>query len=105
MDEFSKVETMSKEKVKVLTGFQPENILELAAMLKSIRNTANRSTVQALTIFLFKLRTGCSDEVVAATFGFTRTQFISEICDSVIRAFKNDVLPHFFNLQHVRAKI
>lgn len=85
--------TLSDERLKVFTGMNWENIRELTNMLTSLRNSQSRNVTQALVTFLFKLRTGNSNKVIAATLGLKREQQVSEYSDSVIKSFEKDVLP------------
>ena len=61
-----------------------------------MRNVEGRSAAQALVIFLFKLRTGNSNEVISAVFGLANPQHVSEITTSVVNSFEKDVLPNEF---------
>lgn len=67
--------------------------MKLCEMLTSMRKSVNREVIQALVIFLFKLRTGSSNVVMSSVFGLDREQMLSDYCDEVILSFEKDVLP------------
>lgn len=85
--------SLSEDHIKVFTGLSWENIQELSQMLTSLRNSHSRNVTQALVTFLFKLRTGNSNALIAAVLGLQREQQVSEFSDSVISSFEKDVLP------------
>ena len=80
------------------TGLTYDQLESLASTLTKMRNVEGRSVVQALVIFLFKMRVGTSNEVVAAIFGLPRPQQVSDIMQSVIESFETNVLPSRFGL-------
>lgn len=65
---------MPEEQLMVFTGLGWENILELRNMLTSMRSTDTHTVTQVLIVFLFKLRTGNSNKLIAATLGLERQQ-------------------------------
>ena len=65
--------SLSEKQVQVFTCLSWENLLEIKEMMTSMRNSQSRSVIQAIVVFLFKLRTGYSN-------------------------FENDVLPGGFGL-------
>ena len=85
--------TLSEHQLQVFTGLQWENIIELRAMLTSMKNSTSRSSTQAIVTFLFKLRTGNSNKVIASILGLERDQQVSDFSTSVLQAFEKDVLP------------
>ena len=66
--------------------------------LHKMRNTEGRSVMEALVIFLYKMRSGSSNEAIAAIFDLPRAQQVSDIVDSVMKTFKKYVLPFHFGL-------
>ena len=85
--------SLTDEQIKLFTGLNYDEIASVASSLTSMRNVEGRSIIQALVIFLFKMRTGNSNAVVAAVFGLPRAQQISDIVESVTKSFEKDVLP------------
>ena len=47
--------SLSEKKIKIFTGLNWENIIQIKDMFTSHRNTESRSVVQSLIVFLFKL--------------------------------------------------
>lgn len=88
--------TLSEEKIHTLTGLNWRHIEELSSMLTSMKNSPTRNIMQALVVFLFKLRTGNSNKVTAALLGLQCQQQVSEYVNSVIQSFEKDVLPNHF---------
>ncbi|XP_058799408.1 uncharacterized protein LOC131668928 [Phymastichus coffea] len=97
---------LSENRLKTLTGLTSENIKQLSSMMKSLNNSQNRTKVEGLITFLFKLQSGASNSNIATIFKFDREQLVSDICSDVIRAFETDILPLNFdarkllNLKH-----
>lgn len=90
--------SISSERLKVLTGYDWDTILELADMLnKNLRSSHNRNIVQALVIFLFKLRSGNSDQLIAAILELTET-VVRDSVKSVLNCFRTKVLPNMFGV-------
>lgn len=90
--------TLSEERIKVFTGLNWENITELTNILTSLKNSQSRNVVQAIVTFLFKLRTGNSNKLIAASIGLEREQQVSEFSNSVIASFERDVLPNYLGV-------
>lgn len=88
--------SLTEEQMVTFTGLRYDQLGELAATLKTARNSRVRSVFEALVIFLFKLRTGTSNRTIAAIFGLQDHQQVSDIMESVLNSFEKDVLPHKF---------
>lgn len=89
---------MSDEKVKSLTGLIWLDILELRGMLRSMRDSENRNVLQALVIFLFKMRTGNSDLTIASIMEVTE-RIVNDSVHSVLNCFEKEVLPKHFGVK------
>ncbi|XP_008553228.3 uncharacterized protein LOC103575255 [Microplitis demolitor] len=92
---------MSEDQVKTLTGISWENILNLRSLLTSMRDTRTRSVTQALIIFLFKLKTGNSNETIASIFGLPYAQQVSEYFTQILTSFEKEILPYSFRYNAV----
>lgn len=90
--------TMPEEKLKVYTGLSWENIMELSNLLTSLKSSSSRSVVQALVIFLMKLRTGVSNKLLSSILQLEREQQVSDCCKQIIRSFEQDILPFRFGI-------
>lgn len=88
---------ISEERMHALTGHSWDDIIILRSMMTSMRDSDNRNVTQALVIFLFKLRTGNSDKVIAAVLGIDEKR-VSDSIHAVLKCFKNDVLPSKFGI-------
>lgn len=84
---------ISDQRLMALTGFNYEDLNELCAKMISMRNSKTRTILQALVVFLFKMRTGNSNSVVASVLGLDREQQVSDYCAEVINSFERDILP------------
>lgn len=91
----------SEHQMNVFTGLSWDNIIKLRDMMTSMRNSQTRNVTQALTVFLFKLRTGSSNAVTASVLGLDHEQIVSEYCNSVIQSFEKDVLPTRFGIHAI----
>lgn len=89
-----------EERLRAFTGLSWEQISHLRDMLKSMRNSDVRTVTQALIVFLFKLRTGNSNRLLASILGLEYTQQISKIKKSVMQSFEKDVLPKYFGFDN-----
>lgn len=92
---------MSEDQLKTLTGLSWKNILNLRALFTSMRDTSTRSVIQALIIFLFKLKTGNSNQTIASIFGLPYEQQVSEFFTQIITGFEKDILPYYFGCNTV----
>ena len=91
--------TLPEEKLHIFTGLYWNQIIELREMMTSLRDSANRTVTQALVVFLLKLRSGNSNEMIAAILGLENAQQVSKFSDSILNSFEVDVLPTRFGLQ------
>ena len=85
--------SLSKKEIEVFTGLTWDQLNDLKDKMISLRN---HSVIQALVLFLFKLRTGNSNKVIISGFKLDNEQSISDYCASVIKSFKTDILPFDF---------
>ncbi|XP_011873641.1 PREDICTED: uncharacterized protein LOC105565230, partial [Vollenhovia emeryi] len=90
--------SLSEKQLEVFTGLTWENLIQIKDMMTSLRNSQSRSVIQALVVFLFKLRTGNSNKMLASILQLENEQVVSEYSSSIIKSFKNDVLPQRFGL-------
>ena len=96
--------TLTDEQIRLFTDLNYDELSSLAALPTSMRNVEGRSILQALVIFLFKMRSGNWNAMVAAVFGLEHPQRISDVVDSIIRSFENDVPPFRLGFSaHTRA--
>lgn len=58
--------SISEKQLIVLTGLNWEQINELKDMLTSLRSSHSRSIIHAIVVFLFKLRSGNSNAMIAS---------------------------------------
>ncbi|XP_046142743.1 uncharacterized protein LOC123988053 [Osmia bicornis bicornis] len=93
--------TLSEERLKAFTGLTWEQLIQLREMMTSIRKSKQRDITQALVVFLFKLRTGNSNSVIAAILGLKREQQVSDFCTAIVNSFKKDILPLHFGFAAV----
>ena len=59
-------QTFPEEIILELTGFNYENLHQIREMLPSFRKSSVRDPLQAIAIFLIKLRSSCSDRFIDA---------------------------------------
>lgn len=89
---------MDEKRLKVFTGLTWPQFNEILGMITTMRNSSNRDISQALFVFLFKMRSGNSNKLIASILGLKYEQKVSDFCDSVMRAFKCEILPVKFGL-------
>lgn len=91
--------SLSDNDIKVFTGLTWENITAVTNLLSSsLRDTKTRSVVQAVVVFLMKLRTGNSNVMIKTILQLPYEQAVSEYVGSVINAFEI-ILPLRFGIK------
>lgn len=93
--------TLPEDRLYVFTGFTWKNIIELRRLMTSLRDSSNRSLTQALIVFLLKLRSGNSNEMIAAVLGLDDPRKVSNFSQSILQAFEHEILPIRFGFQAV----
>lgn len=93
--------SLSEDRLKTFTGLNWENIIELEGYLTSLRNTESRSVTQALVTFLFKMRSGNSNQLISSILQLEDKQQVSRWKNSVLKAFEKDILSSSFGLKNV----
>ena len=81
-----------------ITGFTKVEFEFILNELRSLNNSTNRTKAQALAVYLFWLKTGLSQEMIAKIFGINNRQMISNYCASVRDAFKKDFVTQFIGI-------
>lgn len=89
---------LDEKRLKVFTGLTWEQFNKVRSMITVMRNSSTRDISQALIVFLLKLRSGNSNSLVSSILGLQSEQKVSDYSDSVLRAFKVDILPANFGL-------
>ncbi|KAL1493831.1 hypothetical protein ABEB36_009517 [Hypothenemus hampei] len=88
----------SEERIKTLTGHTWDTILMLRSKMSTMRDSNNRNVLQALVQFLFKLRSGNSNKLIAAILDVSETT-VQHSIQSVLKCFREHVLPKYFGVQ------
>ena len=78
--------SFSEKQNKIFTALSWENLLEIKDLMTSLRNSQSRSVIQALIVFLFKLRTGNSNKLLTSILNLDNEQSISEYSKSTLPA-------------------
>lgn len=65
--------------------------------MTTMRQSENRTITQALVTFLFKLRSGNSDNCIGAILGIEEKQ-VSRFIDFVSKCFRDEILPKYFGI-------
>lgn len=76
--------------------FTSKNLNHLCGKLTSMRNSKTHNVLQALVVFLFKLRTGHSNSIVVSVLGLNCEQQVSDYCEEVMHSFEEHILPEGF---------
>ena len=82
-------------RLKSLIGLNNTAFVDLVDRLTTLRSSSLRNVNQAVFVFLYKLRTGNSDELIAANFNLPRRKAISDIFKNVMGSFETVVAEHF----------
>lgn len=91
--------SLSEEEMYIFTGLTWGNMRDLEKMTTSLKNSKNRNKMQAIFVFLFKLRSGSSDALISSTIGLKNKQLVSHYCQEVENSFKRDILPTRFGIK------
>lgn len=92
---------LSEKQLFSFTSLSDNQLQELSKLLVSMRSSHSRDVTQALVIFLFKLRTGSSNNFISSIFGIDNEIKVSDFCKSVINSFEKDILPIFFGVKSI----
>lgn len=100
---FDKVKSaeLTEKQIYSFTGLTYDKLQELTSLLVSMRKSHSRDINQAVVIFLFKLRTGASNDLISSIFDIENPIKISDFCESVINSFEKDILPSQFGVKSV----
>ena len=83
--------SIEASRLRALTGLERDDFQNLLSRLDSLRNTDSRNREQALYVFLTKMRTGDSDEFIAADLGLPHKAMVAAIVKAVVGAFESVV--------------
>lgn len=89
---------LEEKRLKIFTGLTWDQFNKIRGMITIMRNSTTKDITQALLVFLLKLRGGNSNRMICAILGLQSEQRVSDYCNSVLRAFKVDILPPNFGL-------
>ena len=92
---------LTEKQLFSFTGLSNDQLQDLKELLVSMRSSHSRNVTQALVIFLFKLRTGSSNDFISSVFGIDNPIKVSDFCESVINSFEKNVLPKFFGIKSI----
>lgn len=90
--------SISEEQLEVFTELNWENLNTIKDMLISLRNSKSRSVIQALIVFLFKLRAENSNKMIASILQLKNEHDVSDYSNSIIKSFEDDLLPLRFGI-------
>ena len=98
-------ETISDQDCLAITGLQKIDFFDLVKKFKSLKNSKNRTVSEAVAIFLTKLKTNLSHEVISKFLSFNNSQLIGHICDEVQNAFEQDILPKYIGTESLKRDV
>ena len=89
------MKNLDPELCESITTLTKDEFIFLSLCLPSIKNSNRRSKEQALAIYLYWLKTGLTQNMIALFFGFKSKQrlVIQSICRQVRSAFAKDFVP------------
>ena len=93
--------SLSEERLKTFTVLNWENIIKLQEMFTSTRNSESRSIIQALVVFLFKLRSGSSNKMIQEILGLEREQQVSDYFHQTMHSKQTFCLPTLDSMQNL----
>lgn len=82
-------------------GFTKDEIIFILDEVKSLNNSPQRNKLQALVIYLFWLKTGIAQDLIACYFGLNDRRFVGHLCDQVRTALNKDFCPNHLGSSHL----
>lgn len=92
--------SLSDEDYHHLTGLSRDQFSKVLSSLTTLRNTSVRSTRNCLAIFLVKLRTGLSNNLLAVLFSMKKSQ-IQRSFHATKNALVHDYIPKHLGFHHI----
>ena len=94
---FGDIKNLDPELCESITTLTKDEFIFLNTSLPTIKNSNRRSKEQALAIYLYWLKTGLTQNMIALFFGFKSKQrlLIQSICRQVRNAFARDFVPFY----------
>jgi hypothetical protein len=99
-DKFS-TKKINDNECKTYTGFTINQFNTILNSIKSMRQTSGRDISQALTTYLFWLKTGLDYRTIAAMFSIDNFQSVGEYCEQVRSALIKDFVPNNLGVGHM----
>ena len=96
---FSDVNSIDSEFCFRNTGFYKDEFIFLANELKSTNNSPQRTKYQALAVYLFWLKTGLSQELIATHFDKIDRNEVKNYCIQIRKDLSTNMVPNFLGVQ------
>ncbi len=87
---FENIKSITEDMCIRNTGFNKNQFIEISESISSMRDSESRTKTLALAIYLFWLRTGLSQELIATHFDSISQLDVSRYCDQVRDALTKD---------------
>ena len=97
--------SITSDSCKSVTGLTESQFFDLVPKLKSIRDSQNRTKIEAIVIFLSRLKTNLSLESLATFFSLHRSKLMGNICNEVETAFLKDMTPYYVGCRNLTREI
>ena len=92
---FGDLENLDSELCISITNLTKDEFIFLFKDIKSIKKSSKRTKEQAIAIYLYWLKTGLSQKMIAIFFGFKSRLSIQKICRQVREAISKDFRPSY----------
>ena len=94
---FGDMRNLDEDLCKSITTLTKDEFIFLTTCLDSIKNSNRRSKEQAIAIYLYWLKTGLTQNMIALFFGFKASErlLIQTVCRQVRNAFSKDFVPKY----------
>lgn len=92
---------LSDEDYKTLLGVSIDQFIDLNQHVTSMRNTKERTIRNAIGIFLFKMKCGLSNALIATLFGFSSRRQVARIIQQTRTALVRDFVPLHLGFSHL----
>lgn len=93
---------LTEKECKQFTGLTKSQFNSLESKLKSLKNSPQRTKSQALTTYLFWLKTGLPYRCISTLFSFNNFQAVGEYCGQTRKSLMSDFVPQNLGPNHIK---
>ena len=100
-DEFSNTSSLDDETCKSTTGFSKNDFEIILSHLTDLNDSSVRTKSQALSIYLFWLKTGLNQESIKAYFKLNNRVDVSRYCEQIRKCLLESFVPEYLGCKNL----